>query len=270
MERRMEAFIEVIRMNFKAYIQYKWTFAMSLFSQPIIVLVNYFVFHSIYTYGGKEAIHGYSMEQMVWFFTANLLVNSFVWNPMVGSMSDRILSGDLTMNLLRPISVFQYDMADCAASRLVAILMDFLPGLVIYSLILPPRFLTPASFLRFLIVVLPAFLLNYLTSSLIGLAAMWVKNSTSLHAVSNVLISFVGGSLIPMEFYPDLLRRLTDFLPYKYIFYWPIQFFLNKNEASEMMFLWKIVGIQMLWIGILLLLYRVSWKRLLKRYGAVG
>lgn len=266
----MEAFVEVVRMNFKAYIQYKWTFAMSLFSQPIIVLVNYFVFHSIYTYGGKEVIHGYSMEQMVWFFTANLLVNSFVWNPMVGSMSDRVLSGDLTMNLLRPVSVFQYDMADCAASRLVSILMDFLPGLVIYSLILPPRFMTPGSLLRFLIVVFPAFLLNYLTSSLIGLAAMWVKNNTSLHAISNVLISFVGGSLIPMEFYPNLLRRLTDFLPYKYIYYWPIQFFLNKSQACEMMFLWKVVGIQMFWIGVLLLLYRVAWKRLLKRYGAVG
>lgn len=270
MERRWQAMKEVVRMNFKSYIQYKWTFAMSIFSQPLIVLVNYFVFHSIYTYGGKDVIHGYSMEQMVWFFTANLLVNSFVWNPMVGSLSGRILSGELTMNLLRPISVFQYDMADCAASRMVAIIMDFLPGLAIYSLILPPRFLTPVSFFRFFLVVLPAFLLNYLTSSLIGLAAMWVQNSTSLHAVSNVLISFVGGSLIPMEFYPELLRRLTDFLPYKYIYYWPIQFFLNKNQSGGGIFLWKIICIQMIWIMVLLLLYKIAWKRLLKRYGAVG
>lgn len=266
----MDTFVEVVRMNFKGYIQYKWTFAMSLLSQPIIVLVNYLVFYSIYTYGGKSDIQGYTMEQMVWFFTANLLVNSFVWNPMVGSMSGRILSGELTMNLLRPVSVFLYDMADCVASRLVAIVMDFLPGMIIYSLILPPVFLTPASMFRFLVVVLPAFLLNYLTSSLIGVAAMWVKNSTSLHAVSNVLISFAGGCLIPIEFYPELLRKITDFLPYKYIYYWPIQFFLNKNQAGETVFMGKIVVIQVIWIGVLMLLYRVAWKQLLKRYGAVG
>lgn len=99
---------------------------------------------------------------------------------------------------------------------------------------------------------------------------MWVKNSTSLHAVSNVMISFVGGSLIPMEFYPEVLRRLTDFLPYKYIYYWPIQFFLNKGNAQSGGFLLWIIGIQLGWIGILWLLYQIGWKQLLRTYGAVG
>lgn len=266
----MQAFIEVVKIHFKSYFQYKWTFAMSFFTQPIIFIINYIVFQSIYRYGEKDAIQGYSIEQMVWFFTANLLVNAFVWNPTVGSMSDKILSGKLTRDLLRPISVFQYEMADCVASRCVSLLVDFLPGLVLYSLILPPKFLTVWSFLKFLIVVIPAFFLNYLTASLIGICAMWVKNSTSLHAVSNVMISFVGGSLIPMEFYPEVLRRLTDFLPYKYIYYWPIQFFLNKGNAqSGEFFLW-IIAIQLGWIGVLWVLYQIGWKQLLRTYGAVG
>nr|MDE6853143.1 ABC-2 family transporter protein [Lachnospiraceae bacterium] len=172
----MQAFMEVVKMRFKSYFQYKWTFAMSFLTQPIIFIIHYIVFQSIYQYGGKASIQGYSMEQMVWFFTANLLVNAFVWNPTVGTMSGKILSGKLTRDLLRPISVFQFEMADCVASRCVSFLVDFLPGLILYSLILPPRFVTVWSFLKFLIVVIPAFFLNYLTAALIGICAMWVKN----------------------------------------------------------------------------------------------
>lgn len=266
----MREFQEVVRIHFKSYFQYKWTFAMSFLTQPIIFVINYIVFQSIYQYGEKESIQGYSMEQMVWFFTANLLVNAFVWNPTVGSVSKKILSGKLTKDLLRPISVFRFELASCVASRAVSILVDFIPGLALYSLILPPKFLTPLSFLRFLVVVIPAFFLNYLTASLIGICAMWVKNSTSLHAVSNVMISFVGGSLIPMEFYPAVLRWLTDFLPYKYIYYWPIQIFLNKGVAQSEIFFVRIIVIQLVWIVILWGLYQIGWKQLLKTYGAVG
>lgn len=266
----MRAFSEVVKMNFKMYIQYKWTFAMSVFIEPIVFIINYVIFQSVYRYGETDIIQGYTVEQMVWFFTANLLVNAFVWNPCVGSMSSKILSGKLTNDLLRPISVFRYEMAECIASRFVSLLVDFLPGLVLYSLILPPRFVTIASFFKFLIVVIPAFFLNYLTASLIGICAMWVKNSTSLHAISNIMISFVGGSLIPMEFYPGWLSRLTDFFPYKYIYYWPIQFFLNKGSTQSQIFFGKILVIQFVWIGLLWMMYQAAWKSLLKTYGAVG
>ena len=49
MGKRMEAFMEVIKINFKMLFQYKWTFAMSLFTQPIIFIINYIIFQSIYT-----------------------------------------------------------------------------------------------------------------------------------------------------------------------------------------------------------------------------
>lgn len=270
MGKRVEAFVEVVKVNFKLLFQYKWTFAMSLFTQPIIFIINYIIFHSIYSYSGRETIQGYSMQQMVWFFTANLLVNAFVWNPCVGNFSGKILSGDLTMDLLRPISLYQYEMATCVASRCVSIIMDFLPGLFVYSLILPPDFVTPVSVIRAFCVVIPAFFISYLTSSLIGICAMWVKNSTSLQAVSNLLISFAGGCLIPMEFYPDWLVRLTDFLPYKYIYYLPIQYILNREIVQGTAFFWRTIVIQAGWIVLLWLLYQVGWKRLLQRYGAAG
>lgn len=266
----MKKFMEVMKINFKSLFQYKWTFAMSLMTQPIIFVIDYIVFRSIYSYGGRTDIQGYTMEQMVWFFTANLLVNAFVWNPCVGELSGKILSGDLSTDLLRPISFYRYEMARCVSSRFISIIVDFLPGIILYSLILPPKFITFISLIKAFLVIIPAFFLNYITASLIGLCAMWVKNSSSLYAISTILISFAGGCLIPMEFYPAWLVRLTDFLPYKYIYYLPIQFILNREMVQGSSVLVQTLLIQMAWILALRLLYQLAWKHLLEHYGAVG
>lgn len=266
----MKVFSEIVKISFKQLFQYKWTFAMTLLSQPILVLINLTLFKSIYAYNQTAIIKGYSLEQMVWFFNASMIVNSFVWNSTMNEISYKIISGELTADLLKPISLFKFLLAECFASRVIAQVMDFLPGMLIYSLIIFPKFLTPVSFMKFLILVIPAFLLNYLCSFLIGMTAMLIKNNSSLNAISNLLIAFAGGTLIPMEFYPKWLVYIADFLPFKYIYYWPIQFFLNKSTTNGFDNLIKIIILQFVWIGILYLAYKLLWKSMLKKFCAVG
>jgi len=122
-------------------------------------------------------------------------------------ISRDIVSGDFAMHLLRPYPFFRFKLAESAASRLIAQIMDFIPGMVIYSLILFPHFLTPLSFIKYIPVVLLASMLNYLFSFILGLTAMSLKNNTSIIWLNDLLICIAGGAIIPMEFYPDWLNR---------------------------------------------------------------
>lgn len=266
----MKVFWEIIKTSFKVLIQYKWTFAVTLLSQPILVIINYTLFKSIYTYNEASTIKGYELPQMVWFFTGIMIINCFVWNSTVQDMSQKIISGDLTEDLLRPISIIKGELAFCFASRAIAMMMDLLPGMVIYSIIIYPTFLSPLSLLRFIAVAIPAFFLSFLCSFLLGLLAMSIKSNTSLMAISSLLIAFAGGTLIPMEFYPQWLVNFTNFLPYKYIYYWPIQFFLNKSPANQVHTMFQVLAIQLVWIIALYLLYKVLWKQMIKKFCAVG
>ncbi len=126
---------------------------------------------------------------------------------MADDISRDIVSGDFAMHLLRPYPFFRFKLAESAASRLIAQIMDFIPGMVIYSLILFPHFLTPLSFIKYIPVVLLASMLNYLFSFILGLTAMSLKNNTSIIWLNDLLICIAGGAIIPMEFYPDWLNR---------------------------------------------------------------
>lgn len=213
----------------KVYLQYKWTFAMTLATQPILLLINMSLFSSIYDYNAIDTLKGYSFEQMVWYFTSVMIVQAFVWNNVSNQISRRIITGNLSLDLIRPISVFQVLMARSIASRFVAIIMDFIPGLILYSLILTPYFLTMRSLLMFLIVVIPAFFLNFILAYFIGITAVLTQNNASLISVINLIAAFVGGAFIPLEFFSANINKVLSFLPFKYTIYWPIQFFFKQS-----------------------------------------
>ena len=250
--------------------QYKWTFAVTVLTQPFVLLLNMALFKSIYAYNHTDLIKGYEYSQMVWYFLSFMIVNAFVWNATTIEMSHKILSGDLTGDLLKPVSVFVLELGDSIASRVIAILMDFLPTMVICSLILFPGFMTPASFLRFIAVVIPAFFLNFFWAYLMGMFALVLKNNSSLYALNNLFAAFAGGAFIPLEFFPSWANRIISALPFKYIFYWPIMCFLNKAPADSWSSVLRILSGQLIWGAVLFAGSLALWKRLEKHYCAAG
>lgn len=266
----MGKFVEVMKIAFKQLFHYKWTFAMSIFTQPILLILNLILFKSIYAFNGASEIKGYGLEQMVWYFQSYMVVMAFVWNNIANGISRDIITGDLAMHLLRPYPFFRFSLAISTASRVVAQIMDFLPGMVIYSLILFPSFLTPISFLKFLPVVLLASMINFLYAFNLGMTAMVIKNNSSIILINDLFIYVAGGALIPIEFYPDWLNRILDFLPFKYIVYWPIQFFLNRDNTTQPEAWLRIIMIELCWIIVLYLGYRLLWRTFTKKFCAAG
>lgn len=266
----MAAFFEIIRMHFKVFIQYKWVYALTLVIHPVILFINTALFSSIYAYNQTQFIKGYSLDQMVWYFTAVSFIAVFVWNYTDQHISNRILTGELTIDLLRPVSLFRFELGNAMALRICGVLFEFAPGIILYSLLYFPRFLTVAAFLKFFILAVTAFFIYYLFSFLLGLSAFVIKSNTAIIDIRVAIMSIIGGSIIPLEFYPGWLNTVLDFLPFKYIFYWPVQFFLNKESVQGFSQLVRIFSIQVLWIGILYFLCQWLWKKAVKKFCAVG
>lgn len=119
-------------------------------------------------------------------------------------------------------------------------------------------------------VVLLASMLNYLYSFIPGLTAMSLKNNTSIIWLNDLFLTIAGGAVIPMEFYPAWLNRVLDFLPFKYIVYWPIQFFLNKETIRPPQMMLRMVLLELLWIIVLYIVYKIMWRTVTKKFCSAG
>lgn len=266
----MRVFIEVVKLNLKYFLQRKWAFLLTLIADPVILLINIALFTSIYRYNKTQSILGYSLTQMIWYFTVIQFVWYFVWNQADVRIAERILSGDLAVDLLRPLSVFRFELGNAVALRIMGVTLEFIPNMLLCSLVIHPDFLTLFSLLKFFAVVIMAFILFFLTNYLIGLLAFLIKNNSSIRNIKFIIISLAAGAYIPLEFFPGWFNRIMDFFPFKYLFYWPVQFFLNREFVRGFRPFVEILSIQALWAAGLYILCRLSWRQTMKRFCAVG
>lgn len=103
-----------------------------------MLIVSLILFKSIFAYNNATDIKGYSLVQMVWYSVSPSVINAFVWNNVAGEISRDIITGEFAMHLLRPYPFFRAKLAMVMSSRLIAQIMDFIPSMVIFSIILFP------------------------------------------------------------------------------------------------------------------------------------
>ncbi len=266
----MQIYKEIIKMNIKVFFQHRMAFFMTLIMQIALILIYLSLFYSIYTYNDVDIIKGYNLSQMVWYFAAANFVTACVLNFADRRISNRIISGQLSVDLLRPLSLYTVEISNAIALRIIGFFIEFLLALMIIGVIYFPTFITVMSFLRFLLLIIGSFMISFLISYFIGLSAFYIKSNNSLIRLKTFFISFAGGAFIPLEFFPDWFNQIMDVLPFKFIYYWPIQFFLNREQTRGFNNLLKVLINQWFWVLLLGYIGHVFWKKVIKEYCAVG
>ena len=250
-------------------LRYKWDFMISFIIDPLVLIINIMLFTSIYQYNNASTLLGYSLSQMIWYFAAATFIFHFVWNFTDRNICDKVLSGDLIMDLIKPLSLFKIELFQAVSLRIFGIIFEFVPSMIIYSLLCSPDFLTILSFVRFLMLIIFSFFIFFLLNYIIGLSSFYFKNIQAIISVKYLILFFSAGAYIPFEFFPEAVKQLLNFFPFQYVFYWPIQFFLNRTPADSLFFL-KHCFIAFGWCIGLFIIGHFLYKKVIKNFCAVG
>lgn len=243
---------------------------VSFFIDPIVILINISLFTTIFQFNNAETMFNYSLTQMIWYFAAINFVYFFIWNQADDRISKGIISGDIAMHFVQPVSLLKRELATTMADRFCSIMFEFIPCFIIYSLIFFPDFFNILAFMKFLFLIILSFIMMFLINFIIGLTAFFIKSNLSLQALRGVLISFTAGAFIPFEFFPGWFQNILHLLPFQYLFYWPVQFFLNKTVTQNSFFFIKTILFQSLWVIAFYIGTRVLWSISVKRFCSVG
>ena len=106
-----------------------------------------------------------------------------------------------------------------------------------------------------------ALLIDALIAVLIGLAAFWLEEVLPLFWIYQKLLFTVGGMFLPLEIFPDWLRKISAWLPFRFITYVPARAFV----AFEPGFVLRETAGQVVYILILLALVALVWRRAQRR-----
>jgi ABC-2 type transport system permease protein len=180
------------------------------------------------------------------------------------------MDGDLSQDLLRPVSIFTWELGHAVSMRIAGLLLDFIPALVVFSLILGADFLQPLPLLRFCLAASVAFLIVFALNAMVGLLTIFIPGARAMLNWNHMVIAFLGGAFIALEFFPGWVQNVLNSLPFAYVFYWPIQFFLNRGVADTWeAFLFR-EAIALVWVAVLFGMCHLLWQKAVRQYTDVG
>ncbi len=266
MKRMLAYYLTAMRIAIQTEFQYRvvqYFYMIGMVAEPVIYLV---VWSTIAKAQGGS-VGGYTPGSFAAYYLVWTLVRNMniVFTPF--GWENRIRSGWLSMELLRPVHPLNWDVAYFAGWKVVMITMWIPLGLLL-SLFFKPE-LHPAWYqvIGFFFAIWGAYLIRTMLLSLLGMITFF---TTRVGAIFDLFFAFelvFSGRLVPMPLMPPVIQQVASFLPFEWTFFFPIEALVSPMSAVHML---EGLGMQLLWIALGFVAVRLVWRFSIKQFSAVG
>lgn len=222
-------------------------------------ILTIFIMISVWTalYEGRGTVNGRTFNDMVLYVLAVHSCRNMTCSNLYGIVHTKITTGSIASDFIRPVSIMLSMMADQIGRNIFKFIFSVVPVLITGIIFFHPSPVLPANVIFFVISILMGMTLMLQLSWIISMMAFWTKNGVFGRMLTGSLVTVFGGTVIPVWFYPPFMRTLCSVLPFSYMFFYPAGILMGRYGLLELI---KIYGIQLLWIGIMIVIERVVWN----------
>ena len=179
---------------------------------------------------------------------------------------DAIKNGTVAYELCRPYDLYFWWYIKYLSEKYASVLLRFIP-IIILGVFLPEPFKLqmPESVLSFIL-----FVITLLLGSLIICGILMIIQSISFFTTESkgisdivfVICDLFTGSLLPLPLMPKIIQSIGMYLPFRLISDLPFRVYSGNIGIESAT---KCIGIQIIWIVILLILGELIMKKALKK-----
>ncbi|MEH7611667.1 ABC transporter permease [Gottfriedia acidiceleris] len=184
---------------------------------------------------------------------------------------DLITTGNIAYELCRPCEIYGFWYSKLLAQRLSSAILRCFPILLVafllpqpYKMTLPPSVLT---FVLFLLALIFGLLLLVSISMFIYISVFVTMSPIGSLLLFGVIGEFFSGLTIPIPLMPDWLQTVAYFLPFRWTADFPFRVYSGNIPQNEALIG---IGIQIIWLGLLVWLGRIAFNKALRRVVVQG
>jgi ABC-2 type transport system permease protein len=222
----------------------------------------------------ERQIVGYRYGDMVAYFLLVTISRAFSSMPGLASrISGQIRNGEIKRFLIQPVDMEASLLAQRMAHKLVYYWIAALPFALVFFLcrsFFVDGWPSANVLVVFFASLILTFLLGFFLEYCIGLLGFWFLEVGSIVFIFMLMSFMLSGHMFPLELLPSEplpLRALVDYLPFKYLAYFPAAVFLKKLEYPQMV---QGLAIEAAWVVFFFVLSRILWHRGVARFSGYG
>jgi ABC-2 type transport system permease protein len=204
------------------------------------------LFAAVRTSGGELA--GYDVATM----------SSYIWlsQGLLGSVNlsgrteiaDRIKSGDVAVDFLRPVDVHLANVATEVGRSVFALIPRGLPSVVIGALVVGMA--VPGHWSAYVlgaVSLLLGLVVSATTVYLVGASGFWLVETRGVAILYMVASGFLAGLFVPIALFPGWLHALATATPFPSMMMYPVDILSGRVTGTDSL---GHVGLQVFWLAL--------------------
>lgn len=249
---------------------YRGDFALGTLMRFLPIVTQIFLWTAVFVAAGTGDIKGYSSTDIIAYYLLTMLARAFSSMPGLASgIARQVRDGEIKKFMIQPIDLISYLLLARIAHKVVYYLVAAGPFALVYFVCRSyfPGWPDASVFIAFVSSLLLSFALGFFLEASMGMLAFWFLEVTSLLFVYMLFTFFFSGHMFPLDFLPEPWGTIVDFMPFKYMAYFPAAVFLGKIEGPEM---WQGLAIQGVWVLFFIFTCRRIMRAGYDRYSGFG
>ncbi|GAA1487615.1 ABC transporter permease [Brachybacterium sacelli] len=239
-----------------------WTGIVGCVLQVILV---HLVWSAVY--GSRTDVAGVAQVDAITYAVLGVLTTTLFQPFIFDSMLGRLRTGAIAFDVMRPISAVPLALArqvGGTVGQLPAAATALVVGLALGAIALPGTWL---SGLACLLSLALGFAIALLVNFTVGLVGFWTLEVGGAFLIYRMLAQFSSGALIPLWFMPDWLTGVLTLLPFSAQVFVPLSIYVDRAPGWHTV---QAIGLQALWILVLIALAALVWRRAVRRLVIFG
>lgn len=265
-----------MRIALSERLAYRGDFALGTLMRFLPIITQIFlwgaVFNSIGDGTEKDAkLGGYNFPDMVAYFLLTMLARAFSSMPgLASTIATQIRQGEIKRYLIQPVDLVGFLLLSRMAHKFAYYVVAIMPFALVFFLCrgyfvdgFPPSHV----FIAFCGSLVMGFLLGFFLEATIGMIGFWFLEVSSLLFIFMLFSFFLSGHMFPLTLLPDSVLTVVNFLPFKYLAFFPAAIFLQKIPDEDLP---MELAIEAAWVAFFIIACRVMFARGVKRYSGFG
>jgi ABC-2 type transport system permease protein len=274
---RLTLWWTILRTALEERLVYRGDFALGTLMRflPIItqIFLWYAVFDSIGSAEGSNAttIGGFGFREMVAYYLLTMVARAFSSMPgLAPGIASMIRDGEIKRYLIQPIDLIGFLLLSRIAHKMAYYTVAIAPFALVFFLCrhyFVDGWPEAHVLMAFAAALIMSFLIGFFMEAAIGMIGFWFLEVSSLLFVFMLFSFFLSGHMFPLTLLPDDIARLVNFLPFKYLAFFPAAVFLGKIPEEELALE---LAIEAGWLVFFVVICRVAFARGVRRYSGFG
>lgn len=221
----MQAYWLLMSKTYRRNLQYRVAHLVDMVGSALFGYINIYIW--LATAGPLGRVGAYRVDQLVlWAAFGQVMYNFLSW-PSGLNIQLAVRTGDISLELLRPIDFFSYVISRQSGEHLYKLVFRSFPLYLLYGLTVGYHVPATSSLLLLLPSLALALYVALCLGYLEGLASFWTTDIRWITYFNLSLFTAASGIQVPVDLLPGVLGRVLPYAPWAALAHYPNNVFLG-------------------------------------------